>query len=51
MVAQLELQRMGIEIGLLLEIGLVIFAHVMVEQGYGHDQRNMSILVLAKNFK
>ena len=33
---QLKFQRVRIEVGLLLEIGLVVLAHVMVDQGDRH---------------
>ena len=42
---------MRIEIGLLLEIGLVVLAHVMIDQGDRYEQRDQFIAVLIEDFK
>jgi hypothetical protein len=48
---QLELEWMRVQISLLLEIRLIIFANVMVDQGYGHNQGYIFTAVLVKNFE
>jgi hypothetical protein len=40
-VAQLQLQGVGVEIGLLGQIGFVIFAHIVIDQGDGHDEGDL----------
>ena len=46
MIPELELHGVRVQIVLILEIRLVVLAHIMVEQGDGYDQRHVSVPVL-----
>ena len=49
--AKFELHGMRIKIGLLLEIGLIVFAHIVVDQGDRHDQWDQLIAVIFEYFE
>ena len=51
MVAQHQLSRMGGQVDLLFQILLVIFPHIVAEQGDRHDQRGQLIMVLPDHFQ
>ena len=42
---------MGIQICLVLQIGLFVFADIMVEQGNRDDQRNIAAMILTDDFE
>ena len=51
MIPELQFQGMGVQVVLLLQIGLVIFAHVMVDQRDGHDQGQITPPVMINNIQ
>lgn len=51
MVSQLQFQRMRPQVGLLLEVGLVVFAYIMIEQGDGHNQREVALMKIFDDFQ
>lgn len=50
MVAKFELQGVGIKIVLPLQVSLVIFPHIMIDQGHGHNEGDKAAMVIIKNF-
>ena len=51
MISQFQRHRVRVQVHLLLEVGLVVFAHVMVQQGDRHDQREILFAVLVQNLQ
>ena len=51
MVSQLELQRVGVQIVLLLEVRLIKEAYVLIDEGDGHDETNMALAVVTDNLQ
>jgi hypothetical protein len=51
MIPQLQFQRVGIQVMLAPQIGLVIFAHIMVDQGERDNERDMALVIMFDNFE
>jgi hypothetical protein len=51
MVAELQFHRMRMEVKLLLQIGLMIFANIVVDQGNGYHQGHIALTVIIDNLK
>ena len=45
MIAKLQLHGMGIQIVLLFQVGLVVFAHIVLNQGNGHNERDIALAI------
>ena len=50
-IAQLQVDGVGMEISLTGQIGLGVFAHIVVDQGDRHNERNISFVVMIYYFK
>lgn len=46
MVSQLELQVVWVQIVLLLEVWLIIEVYVVIDEGYGHDEGDISLAIV-----
>jgi hypothetical protein len=46
MISKLELHRVRVQVDLLFQVGLVIFAHIVFDQSKGHDKGNIAFPVL-----
>ena len=46
MISELELYRMRVQVGLLFEVRLVVFAHIVFDQSKGHDKGDIAFPVL-----
>ncbi len=51
MIPELQLQRMRVQVVLLFQVGLVIFSHIVVDQGDGHDQGQVAPPVMLNNIE
>lgn len=51
MVSQLELQWVGVQIVLLLEVRLIIEAYVVIDEGDGHDEGNMPLAIVVDDLQ
>ena len=50
-ISKLEFERMGFQVGLFLQIGLIVLPDVMADENDGHDQRNELTAVFIYNLK
>ena len=46
MISQFQLHRMRVKVDLLLQVGLVVFAHIVADQSKGHDKWDIALSVL-----
>jgi len=51
MVAELQFQRVGIEIDLLFQVCLIVFPYVMIHESHWHNQGNESLMVFINNLQ
>ena len=51
MVAQLQVERVGVQVSLIRQIRLMVLAHEMVHQGDGNDQWQNALTVIADQFQ
>jgi hypothetical protein len=51
MIPELQFEGMWIQIVLNFKIGLVVFSHVVIDQGDRHNEREMTLLVVIENFQ
>lgn len=49
--SQFELHRMRVQVGLHLQIGLIIFAHIMINQGKRNDQGYKPLSIQGKHLQ
>ena len=43
MISQLQLHGVGMKVILALQVWLIVFAHVVIHEGYGYDERNQTL--------
>ena len=54
MIEKFEFLGMGIQVDLCVQIRLIVFTHIMVEQGNGNDEGNQAVTIILyflKNFR
>ena len=51
MISQHELKGMGVQIVLAFEVGLGIFADVVIDKGHGHHERDEVFVIVFDDFK
>jgi hypothetical protein len=50
-IPQFEFQGMGLQVNLVFQIGLIVFAHVMLKQGNRDDQGDQALFVMIDDFQ
>ena len=46
MISELELHRVWVQIDLLFQVGLIVFAHIVFDQSKGHDKGDIAFPIL-----
>jgi hypothetical protein len=51
MISQLQLYGVGMEVILVLQIWLIVFAHIVIHQGDRHNEGNKELPIEVKNLQ
>ena len=46
MIPKLELHRMWVQVDLLFQVGLIVFAHIVFDQSKGYDKGDIAFAIL-----